>query len=181
MSAPRNEQKYQLIKLVKSGRTLSETRSEVKAASTALHPEYVSQKDLTALAKLEGFNHLILTRGQAIDLMRIKFPAARAYPSTRAEAVAKFVSGYRGNLPLNWKRDGNLIRRGSPNKPQPGSSAGKVGVRVSGAQQTLNELQHLVKTLQKLQREHGRGNTKALQKAYKSVRTQVMTAARGKG
>ena len=180
MSAPRNEQKYQLIKLVKSGRTLAEKHSEVKAVSTALHPEYVSQKDLTALAKLEGFNHLILTRGQAIDLMRIK-SAARAYPSTRAEAVAKFVSGYRGNLPLNWKRDGNLIRRGSPNKPQPGSSAGKVGVRVSGAQQTLNELQHLVKTLQKLQREHGKGNTKALQKAYKSVRTQVITAARGKG
>ena len=181
MSAPRNEQKYQLIKLVQSGRTFTEARSRVKAVSTALHPEYVSTKDLTALAKLEGFNHLLLTRGQALDLMRIKFPAARAYPSNREEAIAKFVSGYRGKLPLNWKRDGNLIRRGPPNKPQPGSSAGKVGVRVIGAQKTLKDLQHLVKTLQRLQKKHGKGNTKALQKAYKSVRTQVMTAAKGKG
>ena len=82
---------------------------------------------------------------------------------------------------MNWKRDENLIRRGPPNKPQPGSSAGKVGVRVIGAQKTLKDLQHLVKTLQRLQKKHGKGNTKALQKAYKSVRTQVMTAAKGKG
>ena len=180
MSAPRNEQKFQLIKLVQSGRTFTEARSMVKATSTVLDPEYVSAKDLTALAKLEGFNHLLLTRGQALDLMRIKFPASRGYPSTRAEAVAKYVSGYRGKLPLDWKRDGNLIRRGPPNKPQPGSSAGKVGAKVIGAEKTFKELKTLVKTLQGLQQKHGKGNTKELKSAFKSVRTQVSAAAKGK-
>lgn len=180
MSAPRNEMRYQYIKLVQSGRTLTEAKAMMKATTTALDPEYVNAKDLQALAKLEGFNHLLLTRKQAIDLMRLRFPANRAYPSTRAEAIAKYATGYRGRLPLNWKRDGNLIRRGRPNKPRPGSSRGKARTRVIGAQATLKELQTLVRTLQRLQKEHGKGNTKALQKAYKGIRKSV-TATANKG
>ena len=111
MPAPRNEQKYQMIKLVQSGRTITEARALMKAASTGLDPEYTSAKDLKDLAKLEGINHLLLTRKQATKLMDLRFPPPRAYSSTRAEAIAKFASGYRGQLPLNWKRDGNLIRR----------------------------------------------------------------------
>ena len=54
MPAPRNEQKYQMIKLVQSGRAITEARALMKAASTGLDPEYTSAKDLKDLAKLEG-------------------------------------------------------------------------------------------------------------------------------
>lgn len=174
MPTPRNEQKYQMIKLVKSGRTITEARALMKAASTGLDPEYTSAKDLKDLAKLEGINHLLLTRKQAIKLMDLRFPPPRAYTSTRAEAIAKFASGYRGQLPLNWKRDGNLIRRGPPNKPKPGSSAGKIGkTSVSGASKTLKDFDRLVKTLSDLQQRHGKQNDKAIRKAFKSIRTSV--------
>lgn len=174
MPAPRNEQKYQMIKLVQSGRTITEARALMKAASTGLDPEYTSAKDLKDLAKLEGINHLLLTRKQATKLMDLRFPPPRAYTSTRSEAIAKFASGYRGQLPLNWKRDGNLIRRGPPNKPKPGSSAGKIGkTRVSGASKTLKDFDRLVKTLSDLQQRHGKQNDKAIRKAFKSIRTSV--------
>ena len=72
MPAPRNEQKYQMIKLVQSGRTITEARALMKAASTGLDPEYTSAKDLKDLAKLEGINHLLLTRKQATKLMDLR-------------------------------------------------------------------------------------------------------------
>ncbi len=178
MPVPRNEEKYQMIKLVKSGRTLMEARSMMRAASAGLDPEYTSAKDLKELAALEGINHLLLTRPQAIRLMELKHAPKkpRAYTSTRAEAIAKFATGYRGQLPLNWKRDGNLIRRGKPNKPKPGSSAGKIGKTVVvGASQTLKDFDRLVSTLLRMQQEHGKGNDKAIRKAFKSIRTTVAT------
>jgi hypothetical protein len=173
----RNEAKYQFIKLVKSGRTLIEAKALMKAASVALHPEYTSAKDLKDLAKLEGLNHLLLTRAQGIELYELKLKASRSYISGRDEAIAKWGTRYRGNLPLDWKRDGNLIRKGKPNKPRPGSSRKpyrKVGkTRVSGAAKTVKDFETLVKILQKLQTKHGRGNDNALRKAFKSIRTQV--------
>jgi len=172
--APRNEQKYQMIKLVKSGRTITEAQALMKAASTGLHPEYTSVKDLKDLAKLEGINHLLMTRKQATKLMDLRFPPPRSYPSTREEAIAKFASGYRGRIPLNWKRDGNLIRKGPPNKPQPGSSAGKIGkTSVVGASKTLKDFDKMVGVLLELQEKHGKKNHSAMKKAFKSIRTSV--------
>ena len=139
MSVERNEAKYQLIKLVRSGRTLTEAMSMMKAASAALHPEYTSAKDINNLATLEGgLNRLAMTRNQAKKLTYKKFFKPRKdYPSTREETLAKFATRYKGGLPLNWKRDGNLIRRGPPNKPKPGSSAGKVRqTKVIGVEKT---------------------------------------------
>ena len=182
MPAPRNEQRYQFIKLVKSGRTLAEAKSLAKATSAGLHPDYTSAKDLKELAALENINHLLMTRGDAVRLIELKTAQQkmRAYPSNREEAVAKFATGYRGALPLDWTRDGNLIRRGKPNKPRPGSSKGKIGkTRVFGATKTLKDFDVLVNTLLKLQQKHGKGNDKAIRKAFKSVRTQV-SAAGGK-
>ena len=163
-----------MIKLVQSGRTFTEAQALMKAASRGLDPEYTSAKDLKELGKLEGINHLLMTRKQATKLMDLRFPPPRAYASTRAEAIAKFASGYRGPLPLNWKRDGNLIRRGPPNKPQPGSSAGKIGkTSVTGASKTLKDFDRLVKTLSDLQQKHGKKNHSAMKKAFKSIRTSV--------
>ena len=50
-----------MIKLVQSGRTFTEAKALVKAASTGLDPEYASAKDLKDLAKLEGIDHLLKT------------------------------------------------------------------------------------------------------------------------
>ena len=172
--APKNEQKYQMIKLVRSGRTFTEAKSLMKAASTGLDPEYTSTKDLKDLAKLEGINHLLMTRKEAIKLMVLRFPPPRAYPSTRQESIAKFATGFRGRLPLNWKRDGNLIRRGKPNRPRPGSSRGKIGkTRVIGATKVLKDFDTLVNTLAKLQEQHGKHDYGAVKKAFRSIRTQV--------
>ena len=163
-----------MIKLVKSGRTFTEAQALMKAASTGLDPEYTSGKDLKELSKLEGINHLLMTRKQATKLMDLRFPPPRPYPSTRAEAIGKFASGYRGRIPLNWKRDGNLIRRGPPNKPQPGSSAGKIGkTSVVGASKTLKDFDKMVGVLLELQQKHGKKNHGAMKAAFKSIRTSV--------
>lgn len=185
MSVSRAEEKYQLIKLVKSGRTLTESKALMKAGAAALHPEYTSAKDLKDLAKLEGLNHLLLTRSQGIELWELKLKSGRSYVSNRQEAIAKWATGYRGGLPLNWTRDGNLIRRGKPNKPRPGSSRkpyNKVGkTRVTGADKAVKDFDRLVRLLQRLQKEHGRGNDKAIRKAFKGMRKQVSTAGGRKG
>jgi len=174
MNVTRAESKYQMIKLVKSGRTLREAKAIMKAVSVGLTTEYAKGGDLKDLQNLEGGLYRIRqTRNDARQLMKIKF-APRTMESSREETLSKFATGYRGKLPLNWKRDGNLIRRGKPNKPRPGSSQGKIGkTRVIGAKKVLKDFKGLIGTLQNLQKKYGKGNTKSLQKAYKSIRTSV--------
>ena len=174
MKVARNEAKYQMIKLIRSGRTLSEAKAIMKAGSVGLTSEYAKPGDLKDLQDLEGGLYRIgMNRNDAKQIMKIRF-APRKMESSREETLAKWASGYRGKIPLNWKRDGNLIRRGSPNKPRPGSSAGKIRpTRVIGAKKVLKDFKALTKTLQDLMRKHGKSDMKALQKAYKSVRTSI--------
>lgn len=177
MNAPTNEIKYQMLKLIHSGRTLREAKSLMKAASAGLMKEYVSEGDLKDLQELEGGLYRIrMTRNDARQLMKIKF-APRKLSASREETLAKFGTGYKGKLPLDWSRDGNLVRRGKPNKPRKGSSKGKIGrTRVIGAKKVLKDFRELIGTLQALQKKHGKGNTKDLQKAFKSVRTKVFAS-----
>jgi hypothetical protein len=103
--------------------------------------------------------------------MKLKF-APRTMESSREEVLAKFGTGYRGGLPINWSRNKNLIRSGHPNKPRPGFSRGKiVKIRVIGAKKVLKDLKSLIGTLQALIRNHGKGDAKGLQKAYKAVKS----------
>ncbi len=176
MSAPRNEQKYFMLKLIHSGRTLSEAKALMYAVSAGLHPEYTKSGDLNDLQTLEGGLHRISqTRKQAQHFSYKKyFKPRKDYPSTREEALAKWVTGWRGGIPMSWKRDGNLVRRGPPNKPKPGSSKGKIGTtKVVGVKGVLNDFKMLFNTLANLQKKHGKGNMGALRTAYKSVRTSV--------
>jgi len=177
MTKASGEYKYQMIKLIKSGRTLSEAKAMAKAVTVGLTDEYVSQTDKRNLLSLEGtLSRLTRTRSQAVDLMKIRFGPRDAYPSTREETLAKWASGYRGNIPLSWERDGNLIRRGRPNKPKPGSSKGKVGrTRVVGAKKAESNLRELITTLQKLMRKHGKADVGALRKATKEIRVDAST------
>lgn len=65
---------------------------------------------------------------------------------------------------------------GRPNTPLIESSAGKIGhTRVIGAKRVLKDSRILTQTLQDLMRKHGKSDTKALQKAYKSVRPSITT------
>ena len=176
ISTTRAEAKYQMIKLVRSGRTLAEAKAIVRAAAMGLDPEYAASRDVKDLASLEGGLHrLTMNRGQAKDFAAIKFAPRSEISASREEYLATWATGYRGKVPLNWQRDGNLVRKGPPNAPRPGSSAGKIGkTRVYGAQKTLNDFRKLIRTLSQLQKVHGRGaGNKQLQSAYKSVRAQV--------
>jgi len=172
----REEHKYQMIKLMRSGRTLRETKALIRAASEASEPEFLRETDARDLLSLEGGLHMIgkMNRAQARDWMRIKFAPRRLPGVDRNEQIAAFATGWRGRLPVNWKRDGNLIRRGRPNYPDPGSSAGKIGrTRVIGAKRVLNEFKTLILNLANLQGKAGKGNLPALREAYKSFRIGV--------
>ena len=176
MNVARNQAKYQMLKLVRSGRSLREAKALMKVGTVALTTEYAKAGDLKDLQNLEGGLHRIReTRNDAKQIMKLKF-APRTMESSREEVLAKFGTGYKGKIPLDWKRDGNLVRRGRPNKPRPGSSKGKIGrTRVIGAKKVLKDFETLTRTLQALIRKHGKGDTKGLQKAFKAVRTQVTT------
>ena len=122
---------------------------------------------------LEGGLHIVRqTRGDAKRIMMLKF-ARRIMESSREEVLAKFGAGYRSWIPLDWKR-GNLVRIGRPNKLHPASSASKIGqTKVIGAKIVLKDFETLTRALQDLIRKHEKSDTKALQKAFKAVRTQV--------
>ena len=173
MKVARNEAKYAMIKLVRSGRTLTEAKAIMKAGSVGLTSEYAKEGDLKDLQSLEGGLYRIRKHAKQ-SLLKVKF-APRKLAHSREETLAKWASGYRGNISSGlWRRDGNLIRKGRPNKPRPGSSAGKIGrTRVIGAKKVLKDFKQLTKTLQDLIRKHGKSDTKALQKAFKSVRTSI--------
>ena len=168
------EYKYIFIKSVKSGRTLTEAKSLARAVTVGLTDEYANAKQKQSLLGIEGtLNRITMTRGRAADLMKIRFGPRKNYPSTREEILAKWASGYRGALPLDWTRDGNLVRRGPPNKPRPGSSREVVdpqSTRIIGAERVEKDFRLLITTLQKLQKRHGRQNTAMLRKAMKDIR-----------
>lgn len=175
LSTGRNEASYQLIKLVKSGRTLREAKAELRAVAMGLHPKYANKKDVNDLASLEGGLHrLTMTRAQAKELAKVRFTPRKEFAQTKEEHLARWLTGYGGQGPIDWTRDGNLIRKGPPNKPRPGSAKGKIGkTRVRGAAQTLKNFRKLILTLRQLMASGKGGNVKQLQQAYKSVRTAV--------
>ena len=168
----REEKQYQMLKLIHSGRTLGEAKAMMKAAAVAANERYMSKRDALDLLSLEGGMYRIskMNRATAKGLMSLKF-APRSITGPREEHIAKFATGYKGKVPINWRRDGNLIRRGRPNYPEPNSSKNKIGrTRVIGAKKVLKDFRNLIGTLQSLQKQHGKADMSALNKAYKSVR-----------
>lgn len=177
MSAPRNEMKYFMLKLIHSGRTLNEAKAQVWAATTGLHPEYTKAGDIKDLASLEGGIHRIgQTRKVArIDAMKKFFKPRSDYKSNREEALAAWVLGWRSGLPLSWRRTGNLIRRGKENKPKPGSSRGKIGkTKVSGVKRVLKDFKYMIDALAQLQRQGratGKDGLRSVRDVYKGIST----------
>ena len=65
------EETYQLIKLVKSGRSLAEIKALAKSATVAMRDNYANQKDVNVINSIEGGLHnLLMTRGDAVKIMK---------------------------------------------------------------------------------------------------------------
>lgn len=175
ISTQRNEAKYIMLKLVHSGRTLSEAKAILRATAMGLDPEYALKSDVDDLASIEGGIHrLAMTRGDARKVAKVKFTPRKEFARTREEHLARWATNYGGQGKIDWTRDGNLIRKGPPNKPRPGSSKGKIGkTQITGGKRVLKDFRFLVSTLQQLIRSGKSTDTKSLQSAYKSVRTAV--------
>lgn len=175
MSKASREEKYQLIRLVKSGRSLVEAKALAKSATVAMRDDYASKKDVKVINSIEGGLHnLLMTRGDAQKIMRARFEPRRSIIATREEHAAKFMANLEVGLPLNWERDGNLVRRGPPNKSRPGSSTGKVGrTRFVGHTQTLSNLKKMLRALQDLVRSGKKPAKGTMSKIYKSVKRDI--------
>ena len=127
MNVQRNEAKYQILKLIHSERILRETKAIMKAATVGLTAEYATSGGLKDLQNLEGGLHRIGSmRSAAQSLLNVKF-APRKMLSSLEKTLSKWATDHKGGLLLNWPRDKDLIRRRRPNRPRPGSSAGKIG------------------------------------------------------
>ena len=172
MRAPLNERKYQFIKLVNSGRSLKEIKSLAKAVDTAFGSEYVNAGSLSNLARLEGGLHT-LTRNKAINLKTFRFKQRSVAGLTRDELIARWVTGIQPlEGKMDWTRDGNLIRIGRKNKPRPGSSKGKVRkTSIKGEKKVLKNFEAMIAGVAEIQKLHGKGNHKALKRAFNLKRT----------
>jgi hypothetical protein len=176
MNVERNEYKYQLLKLVHSGRSLGEAKSLLKSVAVGLTGEYAKQSDIIDMLVLEGSIYKITsTRAEHQNLWKLKMTARSNLESSKEEVLSKFVTGYRGNLPLNWRRDGNLVRRGPPNRARPGSSKGKVGrTRIKGFKKVNKDLQELMTAIQNLEKLDSKYRKKnGLDKFVKSIQTKA--------
>lgn len=177
MSQMRREKKYQMIKLMQSGRSLREISALNKSVAVALTKEYSDQNKVENLLKLEGgIRSITATRNDAKQLMKINFERSKPMLSTKEEVASKFVTGWQGNTQINWKRDGNLVKRTKRvNPPRKGSSVGKIGrTSITGSGRVLKDFRSLIRELRKLQQVQGnKGDMKGLQKAYKGLRADV--------
>ncbi|MDA9281663.1 hypothetical protein N9Q14_03500 [Pseudomonadales bacterium] len=164
-----------MLKLIKSGRTLREAKALTKALAVGLTPEYLAKNDEKDLLSLEGgLERLTRTRGQQIDLLKVKFGPRKNFSIKKEEFLARWLMDQKPKG-IDWKRDGNLVGKGSkPASSRPGSSEGKIAqTRVIGAARTLKDFKRLVKTLQDLQRRYGKGDAKALKEAMKSLKKTI--------
>ena len=149
MTTQRQEEKYQMLKLLHSGRSFREVKAMAKSVSVGLTGEYSKQKDRKDLLAIEGtLDRLVRTRGDAKKLAMLRFGPREKLPEKRNEFLASWLTD---TGTINWKRDGNLIRRGPPNPSKPGSSEGKIGkTRVVGAGRVARDMKALMKALRKI-------------------------------
>ena len=176
MIANRSEQAFQMIKLIKSGRTLGEAKAMMKAVSVGLHSDFSKLQDIRDLQDLEGgLWRIRQTRKQRQGFLKVKF-APRKYEARKEEVLAKWATYYKGRVPISWSRDKNLIRKGRPNKPRPNTARNVIRTtKVVGAKKVLKDFKALTKTLQDLMKRYPERNVKGLQKAFKAVRIDTST------
>ena len=128
-----------------------------------LQKEYGNQTELDAILKLTGhLNALRLsfrlsaTKADMAKYMQMaeKMRYDKAYPLTKAEAVARFATGKDNPFPkpVSRARPGEFkAKPTTPYYPRPGSSKGKVATRVRGGVKTLKEFEKFIRALFSLQ------------------------------
>ena len=92
----------------------------------------------------------------------------------REEMLASWLTTRRSSL-VDWKRDGNLIRKGKPNKPRPGSSKNiPIGqTRITGEDKILRDWKRLLKSWKMLADADKRSLKKDIRSAARSITTKV--------
>jgi len=160
----RQDQKFQITKLVRSGRTLNEAMAQTKGVAVGLFSEYGNRKEEDAILDIEGTLHrLTRTRGQAISLAKLRFGRRRALPKVRNEFIAEWLTD---GPKINWKRDGNLVAKGPPTPSRPGSSKqipiGKT--KFIGPRRVARDFKAFINALKKLGVKDGKGIAYAITK-----------------
>ena len=135
------------------GRAIDRKFGRTRAESVRLFLRYAKQRDIIDLLVLEGTLHKLTgTRAAKTDLWKLKMQPRKPLRAPVKEVLSSFITPYRGKVPISWRRDGNLIRRGPPNRPKPGSSRGKIGqTKVRGVKKVLSDLSEMIKAIQELE------------------------------
>ncbi|OUU13861.1 MAG: hypothetical protein CBB97_25515 [Candidatus Endolissoclinum sp. TMED37] len=172
----RRETKYQWARLHRSGRTLAEIKALTKGASVGLTNDYANQGQVDDLDRIQtGLERLTMTRIDARKLMFDKFFKKSSAVGMRQEdkLATFFVTGRAGGI--NWSRDGNLVRRGPPNKPQPGSSVNVPFGRttIKGERKLLNDWRKLFRAWNKFGKLEKNMMKNQIKKAASSIRASV--------
>lgn len=152
------EKKYQLIRLYSSGKiTLAQLKAAFRIVSVATIPEYAANQDindvLETIGRMDKYRKMSKTRDIARQEALLRFkPDVSKFRMSREEHIAKFATGYGGEIPHNWKRYGVLVAKGKrKNEPRIGSSKGKVArTRFRGFRELNKDLRMFEQSLLQL-------------------------------
>ena len=174
----RRETLYQWARLHRSGRTLAEIKALTKGASVGLTPDYANQRQVDDLDRLQtGLERLTMTRIQAKELAYNRFFKKSSSIGMRREdkLATFFVTGKSGGI--NWSRDGNLIRKGPPNEPRPGSSKNVPfgRTRIKGEKKLLNDWKKLFQAWNKF----GKLERNLMKNQIKSAASSIAAKVKG--
>ena len=125
------EQKYIGIRLYHSNRWKTDNKAKFRTLSMVSKDEYLSSGDakdiLLTKRHLDTLYELSKTRDIAKQEALLRLGTKKPLTGTRNEAIAKFVTGWKGKLPHTFNRYGNLVARNKRRaEVRKGSSRNKV-------------------------------------------------------
>jgi len=155
-SDPR-EQKYIGIRQYHSNNWKADSKGKFRTVSMATKGEYLNGGDakdiLNTKKNIDTLYKLAKTRDIKKSEMLLRFGVKQtSMGSTRNEAIAKFVTGWKGQLPHNFSRYGVEVAKNKVRADtRPNSSKGKVGATsVTGAKEFNKDYKEFAKSLLKL-------------------------------
>lgn len=185
-STPTQEAKYQAIRAYNSNLiSLSDLRALFVVTATVAEKEYTNPRQqemvLRTRDRLEKIARLTETRNEAKLRYELKSKKKAKLPSTRAETIAQFVSGYEGKVPYSWDRFGPLVAKsGRQSAPRDGSSKGKIAnPRYIGFNKFNRDFDELAKAIVKLLEIDDRNRKKARSMLGKVGKSTNVTTRRG--
>ena len=166
------ERKYQGIRGYLSGRWLTDRKMQFRVLTMGSTDEYMASKDQRDILKTKGNLDKLFDLTKTRDVRKqeaiLRFKGSKQkLTANRDETIAKFVTGYQGQLPHNFTRYGNLVAKNKVRaKVRPNSSKGKVRqTSVKGFEKFNKDYTIFTRSLLRLIKS-GTGNTR---KAAKSL------------